>query len=69
MINKFEEILKQGLEAIIDNNGLSNDMDLEIAKITLKQLENEILRVAGKLLPRDSSGNIPPTTKEELLKL
>lgn len=68
MTNKFEEILKQGLEAIIDNNGLSNGMDLQIAKITLKRLENEIIRVAA-LSTVDAAGNIPPTTKEELLKL
>ena len=56
-MNKFKEILQAGLDA------LDND-ELKVAKVTMRRLENEIIRVAAKSLPEGTK-----TSKEELLKL
>ena len=65
-MNKFEEILKDGLVAV---TGFPDEQkQLQLAKVTYQRLENEIIRVAA-LMTADENGDFPPTTKEELLKL
>ena len=67
MNNKFETIFKGGLTTL-EKFPDDTERQCQIAKVTFKRLENEIIRVSALALA-DENGNIPPTSKEELLKL
>jgi hypothetical protein len=67
MNNNFKDILESGASYMDRMDGHPADQ-LQKAKLIYKRLENEIIRVAA-LATVDADGSIPPTTKEELLRL
>lgn len=67
-MTRLKEILEQGLEACCKYEE-DQTVQLEMAKITLKRLENEIIRSGVGIASNDSGKQSVSVSKEQLLKL